>query len=37
MKAHFCTNLVEDGLTIQGEVLIEESALSELFRYQVAL
>ena len=28
-KAHYCTNLVESGRTIQGDALIEESALNE--------
>ena len=33
MKAHFNVILVEDFRTIQGDVQIEESALSEIVRY----
>ena len=30
MKAHFYTNLVEGGCTIQGDVIIQESTLNEI-------
>ena len=33
MKSHYYTNLVEGGRTIQGDALIEESALNEVVRY----
>ena len=32
MKAHFYTNLVEGGRTVQGDALIEESVLNEVLR-----
>ena len=31
-KVHYCIDLVEDGRTIQGDVLIKESALNEVVR-----
>ena len=35
MKAHYHTNLVIGGLTIQGDVLIDGSALIEVAGYTV--
>ena len=29
MKVHYYTNLVEGGCTVQGDTLMEESALNE--------
>ena len=36
MKAHYYTNLVEGGPTIQGVLLIEESAPNEVVRYFIS-
>ena len=33
MKVHYCTIIVEDSPTIQGDLLIKESALNEVVGY----
>ena len=33
MKAHYCTNFVEGGRIVKGDVLIEERTLNEVLRY----
>ena len=33
MEARYYSNLLEDGLTTQGDVLIEENGLNEVVRY----
>ena len=35
MKAQYYTNLVEGGRSVQGDILIEESALDSVVRYYV--
>ena len=36
MKAYYYTNLIKDGRTIQGYVLIKEGALNEVVWYPAA-